>query len=95
MTIEQAFDFFKSRYNRTKDYNDIHWEASEYKEHREYVEALSIAVEAILMQIPAEIGFDQYGCYIYHCPICHNPINKRNKYCSECGKALTWKTKES
>lgn len=74
---------------RIKEHNEIH-----SKKERQAVLitiALDMAIEALERQIPAEIGFDTYGCYIYSCPVCNNPINKRHKYCSECGKALTWK----
>ena len=47
MTREEAFKFWKFRYENAKDFSDTHWEAQERREHREYVEALRMAIEAL------------------------------------------------
>lgn len=47
MTKEEAIKFWKFRYENAKDYTDSHWEAQECREHREYVEALRVAIEAL------------------------------------------------
>ena len=47
MTREEAIKFWKFRYENTKDYTDPHWEAQERREHREYVEALRMAIDAL------------------------------------------------
>lgn len=47
MKREDAFDYWKSKYESAKDYSDEHWEADERRAHREYVEALECAVEAL------------------------------------------------
>lgn len=47
MTREEAIKFWKFRYENAKDYTDPHWEAQERREHREYVEALRMAIEAL------------------------------------------------
>lgn len=81
MQIKEALEFWKSRYNRTKDYNDIHWESSERREHEEYVEALKTAIEALEKQTPMKptISHHKYidassnkkGEYtLTHCPYC-------------------------
>lgn len=47
MTNEQALEWFKSRYDKAKDYFDEHWEAEERRQHEEYVEALDCAIKAL------------------------------------------------
>ena len=47
MTREEAIKFWKFRYENAKDYTDPHWEAQERREHREYVEALRVTIEAL------------------------------------------------
>ena len=47
MTREEAKRFWAIRYENAKDYSDPHWEAQERREHREYVEALRMAIEAL------------------------------------------------
>lgn len=92
MQIKEALEFWKSRYNRTKDYNDIHWEASERREHEEYVEALKSAIEALEKQIPTQIKTHgerdrEVNSISYTCPVCKSHVDKCN-YCSNCGQAI-------
>ena len=47
MTREEAKRFWLIRYENAKDFDDSNWETQERKEHREYVEALRIAIEAL------------------------------------------------
>lgn len=47
MTIEETKKYWEYKYNRAKDYSDVHWEADERHEHQEYVEALQIAVKVL------------------------------------------------
>lgn len=47
MTREEAINFWKLRYEDAKDFSDPHWDAQERREHREYVEALRMAIEAL------------------------------------------------
>ena len=47
MTREEAKRFWLIRYENAKDFSDPHWEAQERREHREYVEALRMAIEAL------------------------------------------------
>lgn len=49
MTREEAKRFWLTRYKNAKDFSDPHWEAQERREHREYVEALRMAIEALLI----------------------------------------------
>ena len=51
MTREEAIKFWKFRYENAKDYTDPHWEAQERREHREYVEALRMAIEALQTEV--------------------------------------------
>ena len=52
MTYEEALNRFKRTYERIKDYYDPHWEGSEYREHREWVEQIETAISALEKQIP-------------------------------------------
>lgn len=81
MTIEQALEYWKFKYDRTKDFTDIHWEADERHVHEEYVEALKVAIEALEKQIPKKsiVTKHQYilkssgeikGYKLTHCPYC-------------------------
>ena len=47
MTREEAKRFWLIRYENAKDFSDPHWGAQERREHREYVEALRMAIEAL------------------------------------------------
>lgn len=47
MTREEAKRFWLFIYENAKDFSDPHWEAQERREHREYVEALRMAIEAL------------------------------------------------
>lgn len=47
MTREEAKRFWKIRYENAKDFSDPNWDAQERREHREYVEALRMAIEAL------------------------------------------------
>ena len=47
MKREEAIKFWEFRYENAKDFSDPHWEAQERREHREYVEALRVAIEAL------------------------------------------------
>lgn len=50
MQIKEAIEYWKYKYERAKDYYDEHWEASERKEHEDYVDALALAIEALVKQ---------------------------------------------
>lgn len=47
MKLDEAKKYWEWKYNRAKDFSDMHWEADERHEHQEYVEALQIAVKAL------------------------------------------------
>lgn len=47
MTRKEAIKFWKFRYQNARVFSDPHWEAQERREHREYVEALRMAIEAL------------------------------------------------
>lgn len=47
MTREEASRYWTARYEAAKNWDDPHWEAQERREHREYVEALRMAIEAL------------------------------------------------
>ena len=47
MTKERALEYWINRYNNAKDYSDIHWDAEERHEHRDYIRAMAWAIKAI------------------------------------------------
>lgn len=47
MTYEEATKMTRYRYESAKDFVDPHWETSELREHREYVETLKMTLEAL------------------------------------------------
>ena len=47
MTREEAARYWIARYEAAKNWDDPHWEASERKAHRRYVDALKAAIEAL------------------------------------------------
>lgn len=47
MDKERALEYWINRYNYAKDYSDIHWDAEERHEHRDYVDAMAWAIKAI------------------------------------------------
>jgi len=51
MTREEAIQYWQFRLDNAKDYIDPHWEADERKAHREYVEALTMAIEALKTEV--------------------------------------------
>lgn len=47
MTREEAKEYWTAKYEAAREWDDPHWEASERKEHRRYVDALKAALEAL------------------------------------------------
>ena len=103
MSPRQALGYWIFRYDRAKDFTDIHWEADERREHEEYVEALQKAVEAIEKQIPKEPieriatqpvkignGFFGKGVKVHTCPHCKGLIARVHECCYHCGQKLDW-----
>ena len=47
MSKEEALRYWEWIYENIKDYFDPHWEGSERREHREYVQAVEWAIKAL------------------------------------------------
>ena len=47
MTKEEAKEYWTAKYEAARNWDDPHWEASERKDHRRYVDALKAAIEAL------------------------------------------------
>mgnify|MGYP006935958953 CR=1 FL=1 len=73
MTREEAKSFWLIRYENAKDFSDPNWEAQERREHREYVEALRMAVEEL--NTPSDI---------VHCKECKNSHMTYGGLCKYC-----------
>lgn len=106
MQIKEAIEFWKFRYENTKDYYDIHWEASERKEHKDYVDALALAIEALEKQIPFKPKEYEDKYYVCKCgnillmkwekyPTKLMPKSKGLPYCLNCGQALDFGEEET
>ena len=50
MTREEALRYWEWHLERAEEWNDPHWEASERKAHKEYVDAMNMAIEALKAQ---------------------------------------------
>lgn len=106
MTLEEALEYWKFKYERAKNYTDDHWKADERHEYEEYVEALRIAVKAIEKQIivnqipvkPKEYEDKYYACNCgnillmkwKHYPTKLTPKSEGLPYCLACGQKLDW-----
>ena len=83
MDKERALEYWINRYNYAKDYTDIHWDAEERHEHRDYVDAMAWAIKAIEQY--ADVQPVKRGRW-YH-------INNEGFiYCSECQNEAYWDT---
>lgn len=71
MTKEEAKEYWTVRYEAARNWDDPHWEASERKDHRRYVDALKAAIEA-LSERTGEWIFEETDEY-------------KRTYCSVCG----------
>lgn len=97
MTYEEAKKYWEYSYDVSKDFYDDHWEASERNEHREYVEAQRLAVEA-LEKVEAEpvrhghwIDSESRGEKIKRCSCCGGTSYSyyyTTKYCGDCGAKM-------
>ena len=47
MTRQEAKEYWTATYEAARNWDDPHWEASERKDHRRYVDALKAAIEAL------------------------------------------------
>ena len=74
MTNEEAKRYWTAKYEAARNWDDPHWEASERKDHRRYVDALKAAIEALS---------ERTGEWIL---VCDSEGEGDNLYrCSECG----------
>lgn len=90
MTREEAKNFWLIRYENAKDFNDLNWEAQEREEHREYVEALRMAIEALSADRYGEWIEDKTGNGFWICSSCGFVSEASGawllyKYCPNCG----------
>ena len=47
VTNEEALRYWEGHLERAEEWSDPHWEASERKVHKEYVDAMKMAIEAL------------------------------------------------
>ena len=74
MTLYEAKKYWEWKYNRAKDFSDMHWEADERHEHQEYVEALQIAVKALEenaeLKRLLKLAVEDMKCNQFVCNLC-------------------------
>lgn len=92
MTREEAIKFWTFRYENAKDFSDPHWEAQERREHREYVEALRMAIDALQTEVVhgewghmIADGSDGSHWYEYECSHCGEVVLHPYNFCPNCG----------
>ena len=100
MTIEKAIEYWKARYENTKYFDDVHCDADELREHKEYVEALKETITELEKQLPKKVIWENArNGEIYYlawacCPNCQTDICgepfEECEFCSNCGQALDW-----
>lgn len=92
MTNEEAKRYWTARYEAARNWDDPHWEASERKDHRRYVDALKAAIEALSAERTGEwIENAPEGQYIdppYICSICGHAESTRTPFCEQCGTKM-------
>ena len=92
MTKEEAKEYWTVRYEAARNWDDPHWEASERKDHRRYVDALKAAIEALSAERTGEWienapeGQDIDPPYI--CSICGHAESTRTPFCEQCGAKM-------
>ena len=75
MTIEKAIEYWKARYKNTKYFDDIHCDANELREHKEYVEALKETITELEKQMPKKVIYESAKngkIYAYYWDCCPN-----------------------
>lgn len=106
MTYAKTLELMRRKYEAAKDYTDDHWEGSERREHREYVDMLARAIEALEKQMPKKPIIRPYtnkrnSDKGYFCPRCDESIGTVGipldldtvRFCGDCGQALLWDMK--
>lgn len=97
MTREEAKRYWLFRYANTKDYSDQNWDAQERREHRDYVEALLMAIEALSAEaVQGEWIHDgqnfKGGIDWCHCSECGQKTSTNGldmyKFCPNCGTRM-------
>lgn len=85
MKREEAIKFWKFRYENAKDYTDPHWEAQERREHREYVEALRMAIDALQTEAVQGEWIDEDGNKV---PLDKDGYPLGSCWCNQCHEWL-------
>ena len=87
MTKEEAKEYWTVRYEAARNWDDPHWEASERKDHRRYVDALKVAIEA-LSERTGEWIYSTKQLEIvpmWECSCCRIRAAKKFNFCPHCG----------
>ena len=99
MTREEARRYWTARYEAARKWDDPYWEAQERREHREYVEALRMAIEALSAEdvqgewifrtdIPIGGGRESAGYVCSNCRKDYFHVDGMN-FCPNCGAKMT------
>ena len=103
MEKERALEYWINRYNSAKGYNDIHWDAEERHEHRDYIRAMEWAIKAIegytdvqpvahayWIELPKALNPNENPCKCSNCGHILSFMNgyPKSKYCDDCGARM-------
>lgn len=100
MEKKRALEYWINRYNSAKGYNDIHWDAEERHEHRDYIRAMEWAIKAIEQYTDVQpIHRGQWvrcgkleGKIVMKCSVCGQGITAmfapKYHYCPNCGAGM-------
>lgn len=77
MDFKTALEYWENRYNISKDYNDPHWEGQERREHKNYVDAMKCAVDA-LRQLVGHVEAYTPLCPVGKTDCVHDPAYEKH-----------------
>ena len=87
MTKEEAKEYWTVRYEAARNWDDPHWEASERKDHRRYVDALKAAIEALSERTGKWIDVNGDGS-LWRCDQCKDTACCKGNFCPTCGAEM-------
>lgn len=92
MTKEEAKEYWTVRYEAARNWDDPHWEASERKDHRRYVDALKAAIEALSERTGEWIFNPKDAIELMFtkpkCSECGFESSDGGNYCHNCGAKM-------
>lgn len=96
MTREEAYEYWRYKYEMAKDFDDPHWEGGEIREIRRYIDALATIVK--ILEPPTcnadrirTMSDEELEAYLYNHDFCKEPIksNGQNWCEGDCQKCVS------